>query len=101
MVGDSLGAGRGGQNMLEAAAHACCTVVGWDTRNFPDAMALLRLEGAVAEVAATELHDALDALAADPERRRALGVAGERAWRSGQGATARAVEEVAARFASG
>jgi 3-deoxy-D-manno-octulosonic-acid transferase len=98
VVGGSLGSGRGGQNMLEAAAHGCCTVVGWDTRNFPDAMALLRLEDGVAEAAAGNLHEVLDALATDEPRRRRLGAAGERAWARGVGATARAVARLRTAF---
>ncbi|MFW5698446.1 MAG: 3-deoxy-D-manno-octulosonic acid transferase, partial [Planctomycetota bacterium] len=42
VVGGGLGSGRGGQNMLEAAAAGCCTVVGPDWRNQPDAMAVLQ-----------------------------------------------------------
>lgn len=97
-VGGSLGSGRGGQNMLEAAAHGCCTVVGWDTRNFPDAMELLRVEGGVVELTAEGLQPQLHLLATDAERRRVVGVAGERAWAKGRGATARAVATIVARL---
>lgn len=95
IVGGSLGSGRGGQNMLEAAAAGCCTVVGWDTRNFPDAMALLRLEGGVVELAADRIDQELERLAADPDRRNAHGAAGRRAWEAGKGATGRAVSLLA------
>lgn len=99
VVGGSLGSGRGGQNMLEAAAHGCCTVVGWDTRNFPDAMELLRLEDGVVELGEQEeLPTRLLALAADAGRRRAVGAVGERAWAKGRGATARAVAAIVSRL---
>ena len=98
VVGGSLGSGRGGQNMLEPAAVAACTVVGWDTRNFPDAMALLRTAGGVVEVTAANLHQTLDALAEDPTRRACLGRAGHAAWAAGRGAVARAVALCATRI---
>lgn len=99
VVGGSLGSGRGGQNMLEAAAHGCCTVVGWDTRNFPDAMELLRVEGGVIELGKQgDLPAQLLAQAADGERRRAVGAGGERAWAKGRGATARAVAAIVSRL---
>ena len=91
VVGGSFGSGRGGQNMLEAAAAGCCTVVGWDTRNFPDAMALLNLADGVAEVDAGECQNVLTALAADPARRTRLGENGQRAWASGRGAVERSI----------
>ncbi len=99
VVGGSLGSGRGGQNMLEPAAAGCCVVVGRDTRNFPDAMALLRDAGGVVETDGAGIGATLAALADDAERRRALGVAGRRAWLSGHGATARAVAALAEAFA--
>ena len=91
VVGGSFGSGRGGQNMLEAAAAGCCTVVGWDTRNFPDAMALLNFADGVAEVDAEECQSVLAALAADPDRRRRLGAHGQHAWASGRGAVDRSI----------
>lgn len=90
VVGGSLGSGRGGQNMLEAAAAGCATAVGWDVKSQPDPMALLRAADAVVELRPATLVAQLAALAADPERRSALGAAGHRAWLAGQGATARA-----------
>jgi 3-deoxy-D-manno-octulosonic-acid transferase len=89
VVGGSLGSGRGGQNMLEAAAARCATVVGWDTRSQPDAMHLLRACNGVVESSALSLAHDLAALAEDPTRRQALGVAGHSAWLAGQGAAAR------------
>lgn len=106
VVGGSLGSGRGGQNMLEAAAAGCCTVVGPDTRNFPDAMALLRAADGVVEADPADggpagLAATLDALAADAARRATLGGAARRAWAAGQGATERAVEALAAALRRG
>ncbi|MDA3959823.1 MAG: hypothetical protein PF961_03460 [Planctomycetota bacterium] len=95
VVGGSLGSGRGGQNMLEAAAAGCATVVGTDTRNFPDAMALLRSADAVVEVDSTTLDATLDTLVRDPARRRIMGEHGEAAWHAGQGALARTIKQLA------
>ena len=89
VVGGSLGSGRGGQNMLEAAAARCATVVGWDTRSQPDAMHLLRACGGVVECTPTSLAPDLAALADDLPRRQALGESGQRAWQAGQGAATR------------
>jgi len=91
VVGGGLGSGRGGQNMLEAAAAACCTVVGWDTRNQPDAMAALRAVDGVVEVTEPDLHPRLLRLSQESERRRAVGRNGQTAWAASRGATERAV----------
>jgi len=91
VVGGSLGSGRGGQNMLEAAAAGCCTVVGWDTASQPDPMRLLRAANAVVEVSATSLDADLAALASDPQRRATLGRCGHIAWLSGRGALDRTI----------
>jgi 3-deoxy-D-manno-octulosonic-acid transferase len=91
IVGGSLGSRRHGQNMLEPAAAGACTVVGDDTSNFPDAMALLREAGGIAECAPAGLAALLRELAGDAGRRRALGVAGRAAWAGNRGATARTV----------
>jgi len=88
VVGGSLGSGRGGQNMLEAAAAGCCTVVGWDVRNQPDAMHLLRAQQAVVELSEPSLGAVLTGLAADRTRRERLGAAAQRAWLLGRGAVA-------------
>ena len=93
-MGGSFGSGRGGQNMLEAAAAGCCTVVGWDTRNFPDAMALLTLADGVVAVDREQCQTVLATLAVDPQRRRHLGVNGQRAWASGRGAVDRSIDLV-------
>ena len=94
VVGGGLGSGRRGQNMLEAAAVGCCTVVGWDTRNFPDAMAQLREADGVVALAATGDLGPLLALAGDPARRAGLGQRAQTAWRAGQGAIERTIARV-------
>jgi len=96
VVGGSLGSGRRGQNMLEAAAAGCCTVVGWDTRNFPDAMALLREAGGVDEIAIDGDLTRLMSLAGDATRRATLGARAQAAWRAGQGAVERTMRRVRA-----
>lgn len=96
VVGGGLGSGRRGQNMLEAAAAGCCTVVGWDSRNFPDAMALLRDAGGVVEIASPGDLAPLTALADDPQRRARLGARAQAAWRAGQGAIGRTIARVRA-----
>jgi len=89
VVGGSLGSGRGGQNMLEAAAAGCCTAVGWDTKAQPDPMRLLRAAQAVVELTPTGLDAELAALAGAPARRATLGAAARQAWLSGRGALER------------
>jgi 3-deoxy-D-manno-octulosonic-acid transferase len=91
VVGGSLGSGRGGQNMLEAAAVGCCTVVGWDTRAQPDPMRLLRGADAVIELGPDTVDNQLGELASLPERRSTLGLAGRQAWSTGRGALDRTV----------
>lgn len=98
VVGGSFGSGRGGQNMFEAAAAGCCTVVGWDTRNFPDAMAALRTRAGVVEVNDHNLPEMLSALAADAPRRAAIAEIGHRAWEASQGACERTVQLLTARL---
>ena len=95
IVGGSLGSGRGGQNMFEAAAAACATVVGWDTRSQPDSMSLLRACAGVVELRPGSVAADLQALADDSARRLVLGAAGHRAWLAGQGATARHMAAIA------
>lgn len=95
LVGGSLGSGRGGQNMLEAAAAGCCTAVGWDTRSQPDPMRLLRGAEAVVEFTAADLDAGLAALAADATRRAELGRRAQAAWASGRGALDRTVRILA------
>ncbi len=91
VVGGSLGSGRGGQNMLEAAAAGCCTVVGWDTKAQPVPMRLLRGAAAVVELAPDTLDAQLAELASLPERRATLGAAGRQAWSTGRGALDRTI----------
>ena len=89
VVGGSLGSGRGGQNMLEAAAAGCCTVVGWDVKNQPDAMVLLRTFGGVVELKNEDVAGQILALVKDAARREDVGKAGRAAWASGRGAGVR------------
>ncbi|TVR42135.1 MAG: hypothetical protein EA402_12175 [Planctomycetota bacterium] len=96
IVGGSLGSNRHGQNMLEAAAHGCATVVGMDTSNFPDAMALLRTAEAVVETTAEDLAATLARLAADPAWRQRLAAHGRCAWLGARGALARSQRLLAA-----
>jgi 3-deoxy-D-manno-octulosonic-acid transferase len=91
VVGGSLGSGRGGQNMLEAAAAGCCTVVGWDTAAQPDPMRLLRGAQAVVELNPAGLDADLATLASDAQRRSNLGTRARTAWLSGRGALDRTV----------
>jgi len=91
VVGGSLGSGRHGQNMLEAVANGCCTIVGWDTSNFPDAMALLRAADGVVEMHPETIDTILRELATDPDRRACVAAAGRQAWMAARGAAARAV----------
>lgn len=94
VVGGGLGSGRGGQNMLEAAAAGCCTVVGWDLRNQPDAMAALRAANAVVEVTEIDLHPRLMSLSTHTEQRTSMGQRGREAWTASRGATERTVDAV-------
>ncbi len=100
IVGGSFGSGRGGQNMLEPAAAGCCTVVGWDTRNFPDAMALLRDEAGIIEVDEKNCQQTIIALAGDVEQRQQLGARAQRAWARGRGAVERSAHLVQQRIAA-
>ena len=94
VVGGGLGSGRGGQNMLEAAAAQCATVVGWDVRAQPDSMHLLRASGGVAEVTPESIAATLAHLAGVAEERQALGTGGHRAWLAGQGASKRVLAQI-------
>ncbi len=89
IVGGSLGSGRHGQNVWEAAAAGCCIVVGPDTSNFPDAMAVLREAEAILEVPLPVPPMALATLADDAARRRALGTAAQAIWSASRGTLAR------------
>ena len=100
VVGGGLGSGRGGQNMLEAAAAGCATVVGPDYRNQPDAMAVLRAAQAVAVLDPASPDATLAPLATDPARRQAMGIAGRAAWDQARGAAPRTVAAIASLLAS-
>ena len=96
VVGGSLGSGRHGQNMLESAAAGTCTVVGWDTSNQPDSMALLQEHDAVViceDQAAIGQH--LETLVQDPTERQRLAQAGRQAWETCSGAAERSVQLLA------
>lgn len=92
IVGGSLGSGRHGQNMLEAAAAGCCTVVGRDTSNFKDAMDMLRAASAVIESDPAELAAALRPVVDDTNRRMAYGANAQQAWLQMRGAKQRCLE---------
>ena len=96
LVGGSIGSGRHGQNMLEAAAAGTCTVVGWDTSNQPDSMALLQAHDAVVICQDhADIFLKLDALVRDPTERQRLGAAGQKAWETCHGAAERSVQLLA------
>ncbi len=99
VVGGGLGSGRGGQNMLEAAAAGCCTVVGWDCKAQPDPMAILRAADAVVELVPGQVAPVLAALAADRVRRSDLGRRAQVAWSAGRGAIVRLDRHLGAAFA--
>lgn len=90
VVGGGLGSGRGSQNMWEAAAAGSCTVVGTDTRNFPDAVDALRRAGGLAEIDPQNREEAsktLRELVDDPDFRRRRGEGARAAWARSRGAT--------------
>ncbi len=70
---------RGGQNILEAARHACPTVVGPNMENFADETRRLLAAGALAQVAdAAGLATCISTLLRDPARRAAMAAAQRR-----------------------
>ncbi len=80
----------GGQNLIEAAACACPTLVGLHTFNFAQATEDAIAAGAAMRVAdVDELSRVLIQLLADPERLEAMGKAGEAFAQCHRGATAR------------
>ncbi len=96
LVGGSIGSSRHGQNMLEAAAAGTCTVVGWDTSNQPDSMALLQAHDAVVICQDhADIYRKLDALVRDPKERQRLAQAGRTAWETCHGAAERSVQLLA------
>ncbi|NET73860.1 MAG: hypothetical protein F6K62_23860, partial [Sphaerospermopsis sp. SIO1G2] len=89
VVGGSLGSKRGSQNMLEAVAHHCATIVGPDTRNFPDAMTLLLEGGGIIQVPDQQAAIAvIKRLSQDPTERHRLGDRGYHLWQQARGAVA-------------
>ena len=90
-VGGSL-VPRGGQNMLEPAAQGVPVVVGPHLQNFTQEARILREAGALEVLDGPgELRPALARLAADPERREAMGRAGMAATAAQQGAARKTI----------
>lgn len=81
---------RGGQNMIEPAAHALPVLFGPHTFNFAEPVEkLLACGGAVRVASETALQAALARLLASPEERRRIGDAGRACVERERGATAR------------
>jgi 3-deoxy-D-manno-octulosonic-acid transferase len=90
-IGGSLVA-RGGQNPLEPVVAGCPVVIGPDSGNFADVVALLRNDRAILQVAdADDLLRALQRLLEDPAGARGQAEAARRSLRANSGATARTV----------
>ena len=74
--------------MLEAVAHHCATVVGPDTRDFPDAMQLLvEQHGILNALTKRVLYRRAEPLMSDTEQRAQLAHHGYDAWQQSRGAT--------------
>lgn len=83
----------GGQNAGEPAALGLPVVFGPHMENFAPLVTHLLKDNAAVQIAgATELHDALLALLADPDKRTAIGQRASAALAVHQGATARTAE---------
>ena len=98
IVGGSLGSGRGSQNVWESAAAGTCTVVGTDTRNFPDAIAALEAADAIKTIDPTDANgtrDIIRALMDAPAERAEMGERGRRAWSGAGGALDRTLDVLA------
>ena len=94
-VGGSL-VPRGGQNLIEACAAGIPVLFGPHTFNFSQASDDAVAAGAAVRVASPgELKQAVQRLLADPDRRRAMGMAGKAFCERHRGATARTVDLVA------
>ena len=95
-VGGTLIA-HGGQNMMEPCGLARPTIVGPSTFNFNDAMAALREENGIREIAsAAELAVALSELLENPAAAAAMGQRGRAALLKRQGATQRTLRRLEA-----
>lgn len=83
-VGGSL-VPHGGQNPLEPARLGCAVAVGPHTGNFTETIAVLREAGGLVEVEdAAALGVWVDSMLRDPQRRRAMGEAGQAVSRKGE-----------------
>ncbi len=96
VIGGSFYPGVEGHNPLESAAWGVPTVFGPYMRNFIDpARALVEAGGAVQVPGPDDLPSALEALLADPDRRRSIGERGRGAILVNQGAIARSLDALA------
>jgi 3-deoxy-D-manno-octulosonic-acid transferase len=94
-VGGSLFPGRGGQNMMEAAAYGASVLFGPYTFNFEDAVeGLLACDGAKRVGNADELEEAVLADLADPEAAALRGAAGRAFVLAQEGAAERTLAEL-------
>ena len=100
VFGGSL-CGRGGHNVLEAAAWGVPVVTGPGMENFAEVSELLVAEGAMVQLQAPlELQKCLLALLADAERRQRMSAAGVRVVARNRGATDRLLALVARQLGS-
>ena len=94
--------GRGGHNVLEAAAWGVPAVTGPHMENFAGITDLLCAAGALVRLdSAAGLDSCLLELLADPARRQRMGAAGVRVVAENRGASARLLDLVARRLAAG
>ncbi|MDB5351131.1 MAG: 3-deoxy-D-manno-octulosonic-acid transferase [Planctomycetota bacterium] len=94
-VGGSLFPGRGGQNMMEAAAYGPSVIFGPHTSNFKEAVEGLLARGGARRVAdAEELASALAEDLDDPETASRRGAAGREFVLAQDGASVRTVAEL-------
>ncbi|MBQ9371916.1 MAG: 3-deoxy-D-manno-octulosonic acid transferase [Thermoguttaceae bacterium] len=94
-VGGSWGS-RGGQNMLEPAGYGVAVSFGPNTQNFRTIVeSLLSARAAVVAANPEEMRAFVKRCLAEPEYRRALGLAARNLTLSNQGATKRTVDAIA------
>ena len=87
----------GGQNPWEPARLGCAVASGPDTRNFADAVALLRQAGALQVVqTGDQLTEWVDRMLSDDGAREAMGLAGQAAAGAGSDLPARLAERLVA-----